>query len=351
MGRTTKYNNITTPELLAQVNPQNMQLKNDFLAYLRSLQRAEGTLVGYSNDLDIFFVWVMQNCNNKDFIKLKKRELVNFQGWLLNNNENSAARVRRIKSAISSLSNYVYNVLAEDEPEEFGDFKPMIRSIESPVNEPVREKLILEDKQCQAMLDKLVEMKKYEQACYLALAFYSGRRKSELLRFKVEHFNDDHLICGGALYSTIEKIRSKGRGKQGKQIPFYILPLAKKYVDLWLAERQELGIESIWMFPDRKNPDETRGVGSADNWTILYSKVLSEITGEETDFYMHCTRHWLTTYFSKLGLPQKVIQAYFNWSSADMINIYDDSDAVDSFGDFFTVDGVKGTENKGLSDL
>jgi len=52
-------NTLTSPELIAQINPENVRLKNDFLDYLKSLQRSQGTIVGYSNDLDIFFVFCL----------------------------------------------------------------------------------------------------------------------------------------------------------------------------------------------------------------------------------------------------------------------------------------------------
>ena len=60
MSRKTKMNSITSPELVAQINPDNIRLKNDFLEYLRSVQRSPGTISGYANDLDIFFVWVLK---------------------------------------------------------------------------------------------------------------------------------------------------------------------------------------------------------------------------------------------------------------------------------------------------
>lgn len=37
MGRKTKQNKITSPELIAQINPKNIRLMNDFLEYLRSI--------------------------------------------------------------------------------------------------------------------------------------------------------------------------------------------------------------------------------------------------------------------------------------------------------------------------
>ncbi len=65
MGRKTVVNKLTSPELLAQVNPENIQLKKDFLDYLRSIQKSEGTIRGYENDLDIVFTYMLEHCDNK----------------------------------------------------------------------------------------------------------------------------------------------------------------------------------------------------------------------------------------------------------------------------------------------
>lgn len=54
-------------------------------------------------------------------------------------NGNSPARVRRVKAALSSLSNYIENILDD----EYEDFRPIIRKIENPQNTPVREKMRL----------------------------------------------------------------------------------------------------------------------------------------------------------------------------------------------------------------
>ena len=48
MGRKTKQNKITSPELIAQINPKNIRLMNDFLDYLRSVGKAESTVKAYT---------------------------------------------------------------------------------------------------------------------------------------------------------------------------------------------------------------------------------------------------------------------------------------------------------------
>ena len=143
MSRKTKMNSITSPELLAQVNPDNMQLLADFLDYLRSVQRSETTIAGYENDIQIAWVWCLQNNHNEFFVKWTKRNVVAYQNWLLNSNENSPARIRRLKASLSSLSNYICNVLDD----EFPEFRNIINKVENPVNRPVRDKTVWEDEE------------------------------------------------------------------------------------------------------------------------------------------------------------------------------------------------------------
>ena len=247
MPRKTKQNEITSPELLNQVNPDNVRLKQDFIAYLQSVQRSPKTIAGYSNDIDIFWVWNLQNNGNKFFPKISKRDYAAYQHWLINENGNSPARVRRLKSAISSLSNYVENIL--DDEDEFKDFRSTVRKIENPAMQQVRKKTVWSDEALDKLLDDLLASGQNKKACAVALAMCSGRRKAELCRFKVDDFKDENLVCGGALYKTSEPIQTKGFGL-GKYI--YCYTLAKKfkpYFDAWMAERQKLGIECEWLFP------------------------------------------------------------------------------------------------------
>ena len=78
MGRGTVYNNITSPELVKQISQENKDLMDDFLEYLQSIDRAATTIKVYRNNLEIFFVWNLQNNNNKSFVDLSKREIAKF---------------------------------------------------------------------------------------------------------------------------------------------------------------------------------------------------------------------------------------------------------------------------------
>ncbi len=340
MGRTTIYNNITTPDKLKKINKKNIELKNDFLDYLISIDRSKGTINGYNSDLDIFFCWNLENNDNKYFVELTKREIAKFQKYAMSDLNWSSNRLARVKSALSSMSNYIENILDD----EIKNYKPIIRKVESPVKQVVRDKTIITDEEVQMILDTLVEQGKLQCACAFALAAFGGARKSELLRYKVSYFDDSNIMTDAALYKTPEKIKTKGRGSAGKALTKYTLLDFKKYFDLWMNKRKGLGLKNEYLFV-KQNTDEVLKVSTLNSFTNTISKILGR------DFYFHALRHQLCSRLFRIGLPADVIQEYFGWSSSEMLNIYNDNEASDSFGKFFTKDGIKGSEVKGLEDL
>ena len=344
MGRKVQHNNIVTDELLSKVNPENIELGKDFLDYLRSVDRSPNTIDAYANDLKIFWVYLLLHCNNKFFIDLSKREISKYQSYCLTEWKWSPARMRRVKSTLSSLSNYVESMLDD----EFENFKPIIRKIENPVNEKVFTKTVLEDSQLEELLDILVEKGKYDKACMLSLAMNSGGRKSELPRFKVSYFDDENIIYG-SLYKTPEKVKTKGRGSRGKMLTLYVLSKPfKPYFDMWMSYRKEHGIKSEWLFPkkvDGEYINEPMDSKTLDSWAETFGKLIN------VDFYFHSIRHYFCTACSRSGLPDDVIQMLIGWSSLDMVSIYKDIDADEQFEKYFADGGIKKVEQKSISDL
>ena len=344
MGRSTVYNSITSPEKIAAINPENVTLMNDFLEYLESVGRAESTIKNYKADLLVFFCWCEDSLNNKYFVELTKREIARFQNHALNEWGWSSNRLRTVKAALSSLSNFIENILDD----EIKGFKPIIRKIESPVREAVREKSVFLTQDIVEIADKLVEMGEYQKACALMLAAASGRRKSELCRFKVNFFDDENIIYG-SLYKSPEKIRTKGRGKQGKQLNVYVLAkLFKPYFDLWMKERERLGIESEWLlvnYDKSTKISEPIAVSTLDSWGATINSM------SKSPFYWHSLRHMFVSELQRSGIPDGVIQGLQGWTSAEMLRVYSDLETDEQLGDYFGEDGIKAVEQKKLSDI
>ena len=327
MARATKKNKITNQELLNEVLKWNRDLEEDFLVYLKSVDRSEGTLNQYRSHLNIFFVWNLQMNGNKKFIDVTKREFARFQNHALTEWGWSPKRIRAVKSAISSMSNFIENIL--DEEPEFEGYRSTINKIESPANVPVREKSVFSEHELKCLLDYLVDGRQYRKAAALALAMYSGRRKSELIRFKVSHFRDDNVLFD-TFWKTDEKIQTKGRGSKGKQIHLYVLKdKFEPYLNMWMEDRARRGIDSEWLLVSLKYPGRQISTETLDDWANEFTEFLGK------DFYWHSMRHFFCTMLAREDVPVNVIQDIIQWESADMVKLYTDISADESIGKYF----------------
>ena len=343
-GRSTVYNSITNEETTKQINPENIELMEDFLEYLQSIDRSPQTISQYRSDLLIFFTYVLQKLNNKKFVDITKREFAKFQNHCINEEVGwgwSPRRVRRVKSVISSMSNFIENIL--DEEDGYEDYKKVINKIESPVNSAVREKTVLTNEEVELILETLLEKEKYQACCIVAVLAYSGMRKAELLQMKPEYFDKDHIVFN-SLHET-DLIRAKGRGKNGHQMKKWILVQGDKYIMPWIEKRKELGCDCEWLFCTKKN----------NKWerleTIEYiMDTISLIVDKPV--YAHSFRHHVCTkLLNEYNLPSEVVREFYQWQSVEMLKIYNDRSAVDDFGKYFTADGIKAQEQKSLADL
>ena len=337
---------MVTDDLWKQVSKDNKDLLAEFIDYKKSTDKSLKTCYQYEQVTKLFLVWNLQNNNNKFFVDLKKRELIKFFGYLNSELKSSPNRQRTVRAILSSFSNYIENILDDD----FPNFRNIVKKIEPVTRETVREKTILTQEQVDKCLEGLVEDKKYEVACFMALACASGARKSELLRFKHKWFVDENIVCG-CMYKTPEKITTKGRGSRGKLLhKFVFINQFKKYYDLWMAERERLHIDNEWLFVSRNMQGEyiPSSVYNADVWARTIEKHLG------CDFYFHSLRHFMISNLRAKKLPDPVIIEIIGWekeSGSSMISIYDDNDAMDSFAEYFDENGIKDVKQGKIEEL
>ena len=126
----------------------------------------------------------------------------------------------------------------------------------------------------------------------------------------------------------------------------YVLLDFKRYFDLWMKEREEKGIDCEYLLCTEENG---KWVQAKITTMDSYAETCSRFLGKP--FYFHCLRHQLCSRLCTYNRPPKIIQEYFGLSSQDLISVYDDSEAVDDFGKYFSSDGIIKQEEKSLSDL
>ncbi|KZE65170.1 integrase [Paenibacillus jamilae] len=323
MARKTFFKVITNEELTAQFNPKNVKMINRFIKE-KNMKCSDGTIKGYKSDLNIFFTWNLLENDNKFFVDIKKIEFSDFFSYAIEELKWSPKRFGRMKSCLSSFSNFIENFFDDEYP----SFRNVIlKSIDNLKNNPVREKTILLEDQVDALLKHLSDdLIKPQEACLLALAANSGARVSELLRFTTSIIDENNTAFDGLFLETTKEIKTKGFGKQGKLLYKYIFKEKFwPYYQAWIVEREKImqknDKEHDYLFI--KSNGEPAEVSTVRSWSTKWEKFL------ETPFYFHSLRHYLVTNLTRIGLESDFIIELMGWTSADMYRIYNDLTAKD----------------------
>lgn len=320
MARKTYRKKITDPEILEQINPKNIKLMNLFIKD-KDRKCSDATIKVYKSNLNIFFCWNVLYNDNKYYPDIKKVELSEFFDFLVNDLKIQGKRFSHHRSTLSGLSDIVIKYYDEDYP----SFRNFVNTIIEPIpKDAVREKTVLSDEEVDLIFEVLQQQNKIQELCCFALAVYSGARIAELEQFTVDMIDrENSLSFGGVALQTTKKIRTKGFGKQGKVQPKHIIKdLFLPYFDQWVELRtqilEDLGVEDHgYLFIKNNGERATQTV--IRNWAEKWSKIVDK------PIYLHCLRHNLCTYLTKLGLGRDFIIAFFGWST-DMTTTYNDLD-------------------------
>ncbi len=332
MARKTFKKVITSEKKLEKINPKNQRLMNMFLNNLKK-NHSDGTIKVYKSNFNIFFTWNLEHNDNKFFIELRKIELNEFFDYCVSELKYNSARYSNMHSSLSSLSNFIENMLDDDYP----DFRNIVKKIDKLPSNKVRKKTILKEETISAFLRKLVKEERYQEACYIALVISCGARFSELLRMTTDLIDEKHTVIDGIFIETLEEIQTKGRGQNGKMLKKYIIKdIFLPYYHLWLPEREKIlkekGLNHTALFLKKNGEPATPAV--VRNWVKNWEEELG------MNIYIHAFRHYWATWLSKKNVSPALIQNLQGWESADMVNLYDDTEFLEKDFDLKDLKGV-----------
>ena len=340
MGRKTNKVLSANEEILEKINDENKMLMDEFMEYLVTTDKSEKTRKVYKSNLNIIMCWLCERARNKSFVDITKRDLLNFQNFMVRNGL-SSSRINNIRSTMSSLSNYIEMILDDEYP----DFRNIIGKIPPPPRNEVREKTVLTNDDVQELLDLLVDTERYQLACFVAFSLYGGTRKAETIQYKREWFIEENVVNG--LYET-PLIRTKGRGTQGKKLNKYILKnKVDYYLELWDKERKRLNIDSEFLFVTKEDGQWVQAKESTANSFMETCSRLMDI-----DLYSHSLRHYYVTYLVSQGIPINVVKDLVGHDSSDTTELYNDIPKKEGFLKYFSSSGeIIKKDNKNFSEI
>jgi integrase len=274
MKRGRVYNRIYTPELWEQVNKQNKDILNDFMAEYRQRKKSKGTIDGYFQDLRIVFIYILKNLDNRSILELRKKDFRNLSIWLSEDCEMSANRVNRIKSSVNSMLSFVED---DDEYDYDNNVAKKVRGLPRERVKDNDDDFFFTFDEFIKVRDILVERGRLQDAVLLSIGFDSAGRKNEL--FQIEK----HGLTEGNKTNVVI-------GKRGKKFPLVYLDDTKELIKQYLEERGEDDIPSLWIkgSGDKKSPITK---DSLYDRIVSISKIFSEVRGEECNIFPHTMRH------------------------------------------------------------
>ena len=211
----------------------------------------------------------MKELNNKCLLELTKKDFRRFNLWLQDKGM-SSSRVNRIMSAVRSMLTF-----CEDD-DDYDYDQNVARKVKGLAKETVRDIQFLTDEQITLLREELRNRKEYMKMLLLDLAYDSAGRRNELYQVKKEGLlgkNNTNIVIG----------------KRGKKFPLIYFSRTKESLKLYLDERGEDDIESLWVIGKKEKREVS--YQTLYEWFVSMADLLYDLTGEDIPFNAHSLRH------------------------------------------------------------
>ena len=318
---------FTDEEYRELVHEEDQELVDDFLEQQSHL--SDQTLKQYRSSLMIFLKWNHDKNRNKELTELKPRDGLRFQNYLLNEGlGTSAIKLRR--STVSSFYGYLEVFWSDEYPDVRNIYSKAVPSVGS-VKKKEKEPLTLNE--IAKITEALEEREEWQKLAYFWFSIGSGARREEVRQVLREVANYDKFVKDGdeKNYYLTNKVRAKGKGREGKVRRHYITEEAMEYIQKWIRFR-----ESNYDFDDNEHLFVTVNVSgekvnqiSASTFNVWCNEFSEYIDGKRV--HPHLLRTTRATLLSDEGVDIRAIQKLLGHEDASTTSIYiiSDNDEID----------------------
>ena len=300
-----------TEEMWKQVNDDYRMLVEEFISVQN---HSPQTKTQYTSGLKQFGWFICESMNNKPLYKITKRDFLRYISYLRDNRKLSSSAMNLKKACVSSLCNYIENVVA-DEDENFRTFRNFTRGLPAIPRNKVYEKVKVTYDEYMEMMKVLESDNNYLGMAWLSTAFRVGARRSELIQFKSEIRK--YPIPEGQTYVLSHTVRGKGKSTDGKPLQ-YMIPLdVLPYWEKWLETR---GYDHEYIFTVKHN-GEIKPL--SPSWANYFCEnVLSNILGRRIN--VHIFKNSCITHLLESGIDINLVSKYVaHHENVSTTQIYD----------------------------
>ena len=296
MGRKTEQHKYFTEEKWIKVNEVNRTLTDEFMDYLTASGKSKETIKVYYNNLQIFFVWVLENLNDKSVVEINKKDIMKWQNFMVKLSL-SSSRIRIMRSSVSSLCNYIENMCDDEYP----DFRNIVNKVLAPKLQYIREKTFITEDEFNIIKDELIKNNDWQKVVYLCISYDSACRRGEAFRIlkNIDFENNKTNVVVG---------------KGGKIFSLYFDDNTKEYIKKWLEIRGNDDCDKLFVVKKDGKVSEAK-YATLYNWCNVFTDILKEKTGSNKVVYPHSLRgSRLTTLHYEKNVAVNVLQEFAHHS-------------------------------------
>jgi integrase len=294
-----------TEAMFSQIRKEHRDLVHEYLDINKGTLSPK-SLKQYKSGLYQFYFWVHEVLNDKPIEKISKRDFLRYISYLQNRGMSSSGIAFK-KAAVSSLNNYIENIVSDDDPI-YKSFRNFTRGLPSIPKNKVYNKVKISYEEYQLMMDTLREDENYLGMAWTATAFNAGARRAEIPQFKTEILS--YPIPEGQSYIMSHIIRLKGKSVDGKREAYMVNTDALEYMKLWVEKR---GYDHEYIFTTKYN-GEIKPM--SESWADDFcANVLTDILGRRINphlFKASCVTYLLEVKKVDIALVSKFVAHHEN---------------------------------------
>ena len=297
MGKVVEKTFPVTEKMWMEVCEFNRNLVDEFIQ--NKIELSIQSKKQYESALRIFFWWVKENLENKECIKIKKKEFSRYLNWLTNRGLSDSAIMMK-KYAVSSLCNYIVDYYEDEYPQ----FRSFVSSSMKVVKTGyVHQKNPLTPQEYEKLCDDLEELGEWQKLCWVIFSYKTGARRAETRQLLKEVVNtpiiekvitttneDGTKSQATSRYYLTNTIRCKGASIVGKQRRLKFGQDVMDAIKKWLEVRGD--DDCPYVFVTRFKNGKVSQVGETvfNEWC---SKLLTDLVGRRV--HPHLFRESIAT--------------------------------------------------------
>lgn len=265
---------------LELINSETKKLMQKYTIDMSLRELSPKTIYQYQKDLEQWFVYILDNQENKCVTELSDDDITEFF-YFCKMQGNNTERMKRRMAAVSAFYKFLRKKrLIVENPMEFMD-RPK-------KGQPVNVQTFLTKEQVELLKAKLIEYGNLQIRTYILFSLSTMARVNAVSSIRWEQIDFDERV----VHDVLEK--------EGKIVDLFFSEEVKGLLLDLKADRETKGInDNGWVFYSNKTtPNQPISTGTLNDWC----KIVGELIGVPT-LHPHDLRHSAANLLKKAGMP------------------------------------------------